>query len=277
MKPNPRSFLTDIKAAVRIGHPESVAMALGNLRAWPYVASNDRLPAGFIKQLIHPAARTLARRPVGELKSWLDSPLTAYRTIAAAALAYRFLRADDVSPRLLHRAAKDAREEVRLVLGQALSAVDETIPPALPELAAAWLQDNTPKVRAVALSFIPALAVAYQPQIRDWLHPLEQDSHEGVNAALAIALKNLADTGYWEIVLSLLLDWVSDPHPNVWLIARSISGSWAASYPQEVASILLTLQSKTKRTKEISNALKALQRHGLDIDLKAEVGVDDEN
>jgi len=267
MKINTRSFLSDLKAAVRIGHPESVAVALGNLRALPNVASNDQLPAGFIKQVIHPAGRTLARRPALELAPWLDSPLTAYRSLATAALAYRFTRADDVNPGLLHRAAKDTRPEVRLVLGQALSDVNETIPSALPELAAAWLDDTNPKVRAAALNFIPVLATADQLQISAWLQPMGQDPDEGVNAALAQALKSLADTGYAEIVLALLLDWVSAPHPNVWLIARSISGSWAASYPQETSAVLRTLQSKTKRTKEISNALKALQRHGLDIDL----------
>lgn len=274
MKTNPREFLGSLKAAVRIGHPESIEIALHNLRAWPYVASNDQLPAGFIKQVIHPASRTLARRPAAELAPWLDSPLTAYRTLAAAALAYRFLRADDVAPRLLQRAAKDKREEVRTVLGQALSDIDETIPPALQSLAATWVTDGSPKVRVTALGFIPALAVGDQQQLIDWLQPFGQDSHEGVSAALADALKTLADTGYAKIVLALLNVWVSAPHPNVWLIASAISGSWAASYPQEVDTILRTLQSKTRRTKEISNAVKALQRHGLEIDLAIE---EDEN
>ncbi|MEN8173576.1 MAG: hypothetical protein ABFS03_11945, partial [Chloroflexota bacterium] len=264
MKPNPRSFLSDLKAAVRIGHPQSVELALGNLRAWPYVAANDQLPAGFIKQVIHPAARMLARRPAVELSPWLDSPLAAYRSLAAASLAYRFLGTGDVDTRILHRAAKDAREEVRLVLGGALSDLDldQPVPPALPELAGSWLVDDAPKVRAVALNFIPPLAAAYQTQIPAWLLPLGSDPNDGVIFALAKALKDLAESGFSDIVLALLDDWVSAPRLNVWLIARSISGSWAASYPQEARAILLTLQSKTKRTKEISNALKALQRHG---------------
>jgi hypothetical protein len=268
MKIHSRSFLSDLKAAVRIGHPEAVEVALYNLRAWSYVASNDHLPAGFLKSVIHPAGRTLARRPADELALWLDQPLTAYRTLAAASLAYRFLRGHDVDPKLLRRAANDKRAEVRLVVGQALSSLDEDPPSALLILAGDWLQDNSPKVRTTALGFLPALVADSRHQIISWLQPLGRDHHEGVRAALVQALKTLADTGHAEIVLALLAYWVSTPQPNVWLIARSVSGSWAASYPQEVGSILMQLQSKTKKNKEISNALKALQRHGLMIDLE---------
>jgi len=268
MKTNPRSFLSDLKAAVRIGHPEAVEVALYNLRAWSYVASNDHLPAGFLKGVIHPAGRTLARRPADELALWLDQPLTAYRTLAAASLAYRFLRGHDVDPKLMRRAANDKRAEVRLVIGQALSSLDDDFPSALFTLAGDWLQDNSPKVRATALGFVPALVADSRHHTYSWLQPLGRDPHEGVRAALAHALKTLADTGHTEIVLKLLAYWASAPHPNVWLIARSISGSWAASYPQEVGPILMQLQSKTKKNKEISNALKALQRHGLKIDLE---------
>jgi len=130
----------------------------------------------------------------------------------------------------------------------------------------AWLY--SPKVRATALGFVPALVADSRHHTYSWLQPLGRDPHEGVRAALAHALKTLADTGHTEIVLKLLAYWASAPHPNVWLIARSISGSWAASYPQEVGPILMQLQSKTKKNKEISNALKALQRHGLKIDLE---------
>ncbi|MBE9525324.1 MAG: HEAT repeat domain-containing protein [Chloroflexi bacterium] len=268
MKTNQRSFLSDLKAAVRIGHPEAIEMALYNLRAWPYVASNDHLPPGFIKRVIHPAARTLSRRPASELALWSDQPLTAYRALAAASLAYRYLQVDDVDPKLLHRAANDNRAEVRLVVGQALSTLEGNNPSALRNLAEAWLQDNSPKVRATALGFIPYLTASSQQQIVDWLQPLGTDSHEGVRAALVQALKTLADIGHADIVLGLLGYWVSTPHPNVWLITRSVSGSWAVSHPKDIRAILMELQSKTRGNKEISNALNALQRHGMQIDLE---------
>ena len=276
MKSNHRRFLSDLKAAVRIGHPEAVEMALNNLRTLPFVSSNDQLPVGFIKSVIHPSGRTLSRRPVLELSRWCAHQLTAYRALAAASLAYRYMSAGDVDPKLLHNAANDNRSEVRLVLGQALSKLAEDNSTRSQILAVSWLQDDAPKVRATALGFIPSLAASSQHQIIGWLQPLGNDFHDGVRLALVEALKTMADAGHTEIIFALLEDWVSRPHPNIWLITRTISGSWAVSHPEEISGILMQIQSKTKGDKEITTVLKALQRHGLKLNLELSSNVSDE-
>ena len=58
-----RQLLRDLRAAVMLGQPEAVDMALDGLLAFPGVAANDRMDEGFIEQVI---------LPVGEVLKTLD-------------------------------------------------------------------------------------------------------------------------------------------------------------------------------------------------------------
>ncbi|MBL7161598.1 MAG: HEAT repeat domain-containing protein [Anaerolineales bacterium] len=262
-----RELLGDLKAAVRLGHPEAVEIALDDLRSLPVVAANDRLSEGFFDQVIRPAGVTLARLPTNQLLPLLEDPLAALRAVGAVALAHDYLTGKDVDRRALLAPAKDPRPEVRTALGGTLREVGEAYPEHLLHLLDGWLRDSSPKVRSTALTALPALTQSRGEGIIALIEPLNDDESSEVRAALVDALQAIAQGDLAESVLGLLADWGAESRPNVWVITRALSGSWAASHPKAVEAILRTLHSKVRKTKEITNALRALERHGANIEI----------
>ena len=59
MKSEIRSVITDIKAAARIGHVESLEIALEGLFSLPNVAANQAMSEAFIEQAILPIGAIL--------------------------------------------------------------------------------------------------------------------------------------------------------------------------------------------------------------------------
>jgi hypothetical protein len=257
------AFLNDLKAAARLGHPDAIEMALEGMRSFPQVASNHPLGEGFIAQVIMPAGKILSKLPAAQLHPLFDDHQTALRATAGVALAHRFGMGKDGNPKQLQIPAKDARPEVRTALAETLREQGEAHPERLLPLAEEWLVAPSARLRSTALGFTPALG-------QDSLQTLETfktEEHPEVRAALVEALQALAQNNLAEPVLELLSHWGAEPRPNAWVIGRVLSGSWAASYPQEVTAILQSLQKKYGDTKSIHNAIKALHRHGVDIEL----------
>jgi hypothetical protein len=88
MRAEVRSLLADFKAAARIGHPESLGLALDGLRALPEIAANQALPESFLDQVILPVGQVLVSPllPSASLRPLLDDPLAGVRAVAAVAL-----------------------------------------------------------------------------------------------------------------------------------------------------------------------------------------------
>lgn len=256
-------FLKDLKAAARLGHPESIDMALASLRAIPVVVGNEQLGEGFIAQVIIPAGKTLSKLPPSHLRPMAADSLTAFRAIAGAALAQQVVLGKDVNPNVLQIPANDTRPEVRTAFAQTFGEAAEAHPENLLQIAQAWLAAPSARLRVTALSFSPALGA----DVLQYLEPFKNEENPEVRAALVEALQTLAQTGLEEPVLELLNHWRAEPRPNVWVICRVLSGSWAATYPHEVTSILKNLKEKVGERKPILNCVKALQRHGVTIEL----------
>ena len=267
MKAKTRELLRDIKAAAIFGQPETIELALNGLRTIPAVAANDRMGGSLIEQVVLPAGRSLSRLESKHLRPLLDDPLAAIRAVGAVGLAHRFLLEKDAGQKDLRRPGSDPRPDMRAALGRSLFEAWEANPERLLHLGAEWLAQPSPRLRHSALIFIPALAPAYGQRVVGLLKTLGADEDRDVRAALVDALKNLAGAGLAESVLGLLAAWVTESRPNSWVVCRTLSGSWAASHPSEAESILQELQSKTGKTSDISNALRALKRHGVEINL----------
>jgi len=261
MKSNYREFLTDLKAAALIGHPDGVAMALDGLRDQPLVAANQRMSEAFIAELLLPAGRILASLPAVDLRPLLGDPSAAVRTIGAAALACRSFVEVDVTSKDLHRAGGDPRTEVRAGLGGALSEAAYLDPSHLFSMGADWLKDPSPRLRQTALTFLPALASSHGERLLALYAALGKEDDNQVRAALVAALVGLARASQAGPILDLLAFWASGPSPNTWVIAKTLSASWAAAHPARALAILETIQSRAGKTKEITNALRALERH----------------
>jgi hypothetical protein len=262
-----RELINDIKAAARLGHPEALELALDSLRTVPQVASNDSLGEGFLAQVILPVGRLLARQPANLFRQLLADPRAALRAIGAVALAQRFFLDEGVDPGWLLTPAKDPRSEVRAALGAALKEAGEAHPQRLLHLIEEWLADPSPRARATALLTLPAPTEPYRERLVELIAPLGSDNDRDVRKALADSLRQLAGRGLAESVLGLLAVWGQEPRPNVWVIARALSGAWAAEYPGEVTAILIKIHSKTGESKALTNAQRALARHGLEIEL----------
>jgi hypothetical protein len=267
MKTGIKQLLRDLKVAATLGRPDAIDIALNGLLALPGVSSNDRMEEGFIEQVILPVGKLLTSLKSSQLRPLLDHPLAVGRAIGAAALAYRFLEGKDVGQKDLRKPAGDARSDVRIALGRTLFAVAETAPEKLLTLGTTWIMQPAPKLRHTALIFLPALGFQYGPRMVGLLGPLGSDDDRDVRAALVDALNHLAQSGLAESVLGLLALWGSEGRQNSWVICRVLSASWVADHPAEAESILRDLVSKIGETSEISNALKALKRHGVEIEV----------
>ncbi len=262
-----RELLGNLKVAVRLGHPDGVEIALDDLRAIPVVAANDQLNEGHLDQLIHPIGEILSRLPASQLRPLMEDQFTGLRAVAAVALARRYLTGKEANQRMLIVLAKDPRPEVRAALGETLREVGEPYPQLLLQLLETWLRDSAPKVRATALIALPSLTQSHSETIIKLIKPLKDDEDRDVRAALVDALQAIAQKDLAEPVLGMLTDWSAEPHPTIWVITRALSGSWAASHPREAETIIRNLHAKVGETKSITNALRALQRHGVKIEI----------
>jgi len=267
MKNEVKQLLRDLRTAVMLGGSEAVNSALDGLLRLPGVSSNDPMTDNFIDQVILPVGETLARLSSDQLRPLLKHNLAAGRAAGAAAFAHRFAKNNDSTLKDLHQSAIDPRPDVRKALGRALFNLSETSPEEIYKLGESWLKQLTPKLRQTALLFFPALVQNQRVNIVEILRPLGEDEDPGVRACLVDALVALASTGYPDPVLELLSLWSKETSPNAWVICRSISSSWAAGYPAEAESILREVRSKTRESSLISNSLKALKRHGIEINL----------
>jgi len=267
MKNDNRQLLRDLKAAILLGNPEAVDMALKGVLAFPGVAANDRMGDGFIEKIILPVGQTLRPLKTSDLRPLLQHSLAAARAIGAVALANQFMAGGDATSKDLRKPANDPREDVRKSLGRALYALADNDPKKLLDLGTPWLMNAAPKPRYTALIFIPALAESHGKRLLGLLGPLGADPDYEVRAALVEALNSLGRAGLAESVLELLALWAVEAHPNAWVISRVLSASWVAEHPAEAERILRELSSKSGTSSQVRSALEALARHGVEINL----------
>ncbi|GAB4396129.1 MAG: hypothetical protein OHK0052_16970 [Anaerolineales bacterium] len=265
MKTSIRQFLTDLKAAAQIAHPESLQSALNGLQALPNVAGNHTLPESFLAQVVLPAAEILAARqiPANFLLQNQREPLTAVRAVCAAALGIHFLRYQDATHKDLQNFGTDPRPEVRAALAEALAREGAAFPKGLLALCVHWFNQPQPKLRQTALRAAEGLAQTHADYLLELLSAMEIGTDPDVRAALAGLLLALAQQGRAQPVLALLTTWAARPIPEAWIISQVLSGSWAAAHPREVESILKTLEDRTGTTSLITNVRRAMQRHTL--------------
>jgi hypothetical protein len=183
------------------------------------------------------------------------------------ALAHRFVKHSDTTVKDLQGPANDPRRDVRQALGNSLFILCQTHASQTSQLANTWLRHPASRIRYTALVFLPGLAPTLGPQVLHLVTYLDEDSDRDVQAALAAAINAIARGGMGNHALELLASWSDKSHPNTWVICRILSASWVSQYPSEVESILRTIQPKTGVSSEFTNALKALKRHGLEIEL----------
>jgi hypothetical protein len=258
MKPELRTLITDIKAAARIGHAESLWLALDGLLDLPEVAGNPQMSEAFLTQAVLPIGEVLSqpRLSLSVLRPLCNEPTAALRAAAAAAFARRYFDPGDTKEKDLRGLGQDPRKDVRLALTLALAAEPEA--DKLKPLVDTWIKARSPRLKTVAIQLLPNLPENAFMVLED----LIIDSDPEVRAAVVDALTALAQEASADKVLKLLERWVNGQENYVWIITKTLSGSWAAGHAEKALAILGKLTTHTGPHKHISSALQALERHG---------------
>ncbi|MBW1945697.1 MAG: hypothetical protein JRJ51_23125 [Deltaproteobacteria bacterium] len=264
MKAERHSLLTDIKAAARIGHAESLWLALDGLFDLPEVAGNPPLNEAFIRQMIFPIGEALATprvtRPM--LYPLVSHDHAAIRAIAGTVIAKRYFEDEKVEVKELVVHGQDPRKDVRLAVVLALSQAGADQPDKFQELIQNWLQWNSPRLQAVALQLLPSLAKQHPAISVEILSDFQASGDPELRTALVDCLVALAQGNLADAVLTLLEGRVVDQGNNLWVIGKTLSRSWVVPYADRGIDILSRLAEQHGPEKILIKALKAMQRHG---------------
>jgi hypothetical protein len=238
-----REILTDIKAALRIGDPDALYAVLQQIRS----LDESQLPTAALLDLGQP----LFQLPLPELQSLSNDASPVVRSMAAAGLARKAGRSAQMPTDDLDRLAADRSPEVRQILVQALEQGDVR-PDELSGFAKRWLAGDEPFQVACGLALLPATSPEAD-QIAALLFAHASSPDYALRSALVDCLNGLAQTGQADAVLGLLSAWSEQEDPNVWVITRALSASWAQNHSPAAISILQKLS-------ETAGALRAIQR-----------------
>ena len=244
MKAALRELLTDLKAAILIGDSDSIQAAIDQIRA----ADDDELPPS----ALFPLGEVLTRLAPEEYLTLLGDDDAAVRGAAASAAALAWLDGKAVDRKAIIFAADDPVYEVRNALCQALS----RSPAQAEVLAAEWLNADQESVQLSGLQLLARLPDAPEALVRQ-LEPLDAAPDQDFRAVLVETVNALGGTAQAEIILSILEKWSARTEPNVWVITRVFSASWAKAHPDRALAILRKL---SETTGEIRAVLRAIER-----------------
>jgi len=269
MKSEIRELIADFKAAVRIGHPESLQVAIDGYRVLPEVTGNGMINLAFIRQAVLPLGEVLAypRLDLKHIGTLLDDPLTGVRALGAVASGVRFLAMQGVKVDALRRPGGDQRAEVRVALGEALVKHAQENPQHLLALVSDWLEPGVSaapsvRMRLSALIALRGLISDYGNDVIPLLATYPTESDRETRAAHIETLVFAAESGRETAVYELLATWGAEQEPDTWMIAKTLTSAWAARNPVETEAILHVLEARVGEDRVIERAKRALARHG---------------
>lgn len=264
MRPEIHSLLTDIKAAARIGHPESLWAALDGLLDLPEVAGNPPMSETFLHRVILPVGQTLAhpRIPPALLKPLAEQPQAALRAAAGVALITRYLTNGQVTLNQLSSLGQDPRKDVRRALILAAKPAEGYHPTQLGILAAAWIEAPSPRKQSTALQLLPYLADRETSTALNLIEGFRVPSDGEVRAAAAAALTGLAEAGWGKEIIELMASWEQSNQAAQWVAGKTLARSWAAEYAAPALAVLAGFAQQAGPGKAFHKAVFALHQHG---------------
>jgi len=263
-----RDLLPDFKAAARLGHLESIQVALDGLRAVPEVASNQALDEVLYTQVALQLGRALATPQTSYqvLEALSADPLAGVRAVVGVALAIKALgeRTPAAIKQSLWRVAGDKRWEVRRALAEAVAWGSVSDPTAGYAIITSWLGDLSPRRRQTG--WLALAALVSHPEAADILgekilHTVTKtqiDPDPRMIATLEKILSALARRGLEEQVLGLLEGWADGTDPPDVLVVSLLTSDWARAHHQRAAGILEKIAHRLGPSRKISRAMKAL-------------------
>ena len=275
MNSNIRAIITDLKAAARIGHPDSIQAALDGLRTLSEVSSNETLHDDFRNKAILPMALILSKPRLSSalITSLEGDSLTALRALAAAIYALLYVEDESISVEELTRWSNDSRTGVRSALRLGLLHSVEQQPERVVNLVRIWLTSDSPRLQQLGFQVISGFPSEHCAAFIPFLSSINMESDPDVNSDLVYALSALAQKGFAADIISLLSEWAQAQQGSAWVITRTLSGSWAAGEAQAALRILRLLALQDGAHKQILTALRALIRHGAGEVVQTELAV----
>ncbi|MBN1231562.1 MAG: hypothetical protein JXA19_06845 [Anaerolineales bacterium] len=244
-----KSILIDIKAALRIGHLESLESAVVQISALPEVQGNQEIGVSFLNKELFPLAEVLVAPKIDPDHLYMLSydPLAAIRGVALAALTIRYFEVKDIDEKEIISAAHDPRKEVRELVSMAFQKYGQ--PPESISIVKEILSSTSPAAQECGLSLIPAL-IKTQPPKETFALILSAkllDTFE-VRAGLAENLIQSANEVPAELVLELLQTTLNDSvfrgHPitSPWVVKKVLSAKWAEPHQELVHQLLAIIK-----------------------------------
>ncbi len=268
MRPSQRrQWLQALSAAASLGNAEALALALDTLLEDGDVAANRPLSPGRVEKTLLPAGEILARPSVPErlLQELARSPYAAFRALAAAAWALRYLRGEPKAGTHLEALAKDERDEVRHALVRVLRKHGHQAPERVRALVDGWLAGrpaSSPRIQAVALYLLPLLAEEEGVEAAlDRLEKARLQNHPAVDEAWVQALADLGRKD-GSAVLHRFGRWLLTRPRRAPRMAQALARPWAAHYPRQTLHLLEAMYHRWGRRRWITQALQALAREG---------------
>jgi hypothetical protein len=239
-----RELTGDFKAAVRIGDPESVESVMDRVRTAP----DDFLPPSALL----PLGESVKDLPAEILLAWLDDEDPAVRGIAAAAIGLQDPSGNRFPGEALIFAADDPVDEVRSALVDGLAANPIGSGEWVGQFLAA---ESLPVRRAGLLRARKAQSARYSIRLLDGF---DGETDHALRDELVALLNHVAERVDPEAVLSMLGGWVDREEPNIWVITRVLSASWAQGHTERSTGLLTRLSEKVGDNRPIA---RALERH----------------
>lgn len=239
MKSEMRRLLRDMKAAIQLGHPKSIAFVIQDMKTLPDIAANRVLEEVYLAQVILPLGVQLAnpRVPVNLLCAHGQDDLAGLRAICAVALAKKYTGGENISAEDLGRLARDSRREVRWSLAHSLTIDNAKDPGGVLSLIRSWLQASSPRMRETAVLASLRMPETFNAQVLAWLDLLHGENHPDVIPALVDLMNHLARHGHAYDILQKLSAWSQETAVNHYLVKKMLAASWNKDYPDIVKQI----------------------------------------
>ena len=245
MKSNIRQLLADLKAAALIGDPDALAAVLAGVRRIP---DSDLAPSTLV-----PLGTSLAALDVDLLAPWFLDPDAAVRGITAAALGAAYAQGREVPMEILYAAAADPAGEVRAAFVETVSTSADPVR----ELVEMLLLEEEMQLVESGLEILGRTGVKSE-RIFETMAGLDSVPDHDVRSALVTALAGLANLGWEAKILEWLDSWAGRETPNVWVITRAASSTWAQAHSDRVLAVLDKLAGSVGRIRPIKRATARL-------------------
>jgi hypothetical protein len=263
MRSDIKEILTDINAALRIQHPESILFALDKILDLPEVTGNQVLEEVSITNIVLPIGNRLSEKSLPDeiYNILVEAEFAVFRALAAVIAAGRYCSSDDLDQTELLDFAQD-RRDVGLALSLALAEKEETGSEKLLGLIDKWIVSRSISLLTISLNLITSVINADNTEILEKVGGLSDTNDPDLKRTLADTLIKIAQKGFDSQVLSLLETWEFETGEKDWIALRALSASWSVKFEDRTLKIIEKITMSMKEDRQIVKTLSALKRNG---------------